>query len=181
MREVFDSLNSIKKLRYVIMRNFEGMPDNVTIDEHLDVDVLVDNYYLIKTILDGDSVAEPRFEDGHYRILNSVIIDNKRVLFDFRFTGDNYYDVRLEKRMIANRVKYKNFYIPDQETHLYALIYHALIHKQNISNTYKEIFIKNEIEDINRDGLMILLEEYMDRNDFRFIQPKDKSVGFFKK
>ena len=170
MREVFDSLNSIKKLQYVIMRNFEGMPDNVTIDEHLDVDVLVDNYYLIKTILDGDSVAEQRFEDGHYRILNSVIIDDKRVLFDFRFIGDDYYDVELEKRMITNKVKCKNFYIPDQETHLYALIYHALIHKQNISNTYKEIFIKNKIEDISRDGLMALLQEYMDRNNFEFIE-----------
>ena len=46
------------------MRNFKYMPDNITIDEHLDVDLLVSNYYLAKTILDGTSATNNRYEDG---------------------------------------------------------------------------------------------------------------------
>ena len=77
--------------------------DNITIDEHLDVDLLVSDYYLVKTILDGTSATNNRYEDGKNRILNYVTINKKKVLFDFRSVGDNYYDKKLQKY-----VKYKN-------------------------------------------------------------------------
>ena len=91
-------LNKYPKLEWVVMRNFEEMPNNITIDEHLDVDLLVNDYYMIKKILDGDSATNNRYEDGKNRILNYVNINNKNVLFDFRSTGDNYYDKKLATR-----------------------------------------------------------------------------------
>ena len=35
---------------YVVMRNFESYPDKVTIDEHLDVDILCSDYFAAKRI-----------------------------------------------------------------------------------------------------------------------------------
>ena len=45
---------------------------------------------MIKSILDGSSATNSRYEDGKNRILNYVIINNKSVMFDFRSIGDNY-------------------------------------------------------------------------------------------
>ena len=40
------------QLKWIGYCSFEGMPENITIDEHLDVELLVSDYYLVKTILD---------------------------------------------------------------------------------------------------------------------------------
>ena len=162
LKDVFDELNKYPQLKWVVMRNFEDMPDNITIDEHLDVDLLVNDYYLVKTILDGTSAncfganTKNRFEDGKNRILNNVIIKNKKVLFDFRSTGDNYYDKKLQQDMLNTRIKHQNgFYIPNKEMHLYSLIYHAIIHKPKISNTYIKVFKEYGLHDseINKKSL----------------------------
>ena len=153
LREVFVELNKHPKLNWIVMRNFEGMPDKLTIDEHLDIDLLVNDYFLVKTILDATSATKDRFEDGKHRILNHVIIQNKKVLFDFRFVGDNYYDKKLQEKMLNTRIKHPNgFFTPNNEMHLYTLIYHAIIHKQKISHTYTKVFKQYGIDekDINK-------------------------------
>lgn len=178
--QVFDTLNELKDFKYVIMRNFEGIPDEITIDEHLDVDLLVTDYYLIKNVLDATTVSRPqkKLEDGGYRILNSVLIEGKEVWFDFRHFGDKYYDTELERRLLDSRVPHKNFYIPDTETHRYTLIYHAVIHKRRISKTYKKIFRKLGLPETKTE-LLPILNEYMDRNNFEYTKPHDESVGFW--
>lgn len=79
------------------MRNFEGMPEKITIDAHLDIDLLVSDYYLAERILDGSSATQQRFDDGGYRILNYVNIGNEKVMFDLRSVGDNYYDTKMQR------------------------------------------------------------------------------------
>mgnify|MGYP003965158639 CR=1 FL=1 len=179
--EVFDTLNALEDFKYVIMRNFEGIPDDITIDEHLDVDLLVSNYYMAKCALDATTVITHRksIENGGCRILNSVLIDGNEVWFDLRYLGDNYYDIELEKRMLNDRISRKNFYVPDTDTHKYTLIYHALIHKPKISKTYRKIFRKIGL-DTSRENLRCVLDEYMKTNSFEYVKPNDKSVRFNK-
>lgn len=178
--EVFDVLNKLEDFKYVIMRNFEGIPDDITIDEHFDVDLLVSNYYMAKCALDATSVKcrGKKFEDGGCRILNSVLVDGKEAWFDLRHLGDNYYDINLEKKMLSERVPCKNFYIPDAETHRYTLIYHAVIHKKRMSKTYEKIFRKLGLS-VSKTKLLPMLNEYMTRNSLEYTKPDDKSVGFF--
>ena len=163
------------------MRNFEGMPDNITIDEHLDIDLLVSDYYLAKTILDGTSATNNRYEDGKYRILNYVKINNKNVLFDLRSLGDNYYDIKLQQDMLDTRVKHPSgFYIPNKEMHLYSLIYHAIIHKKIISDTYINVFKQYGFEDseINRLSLKNKLDKWLEEKNYSYCKP-EPSVGYF--
>lgn len=187
--EVFDELNKLNHFKYVVMRNFEDMPNNIKIDEHLDVDLLVSDYYTAKAILDADSVLKAgyaikpnqRYENGGCRILNNVLIDGKEVWFDLRYLGDDYYDINLEKQILNNRIKRHNFYVPDDETHFYSVMYHALIHKHKISKTYQKIFMKNKIDQENvnnKDYLFEALKTYMDAHEFKCVRPKDNSVGF---
>lgn len=181
LEAVFHELNKHPNLKWIVMRNFEDMPHKVTIDEHLDVDLLVSDYYLVKSILDGSSATDDRYENGNNRILNYVTIDNKKVLFDFRFVGDNYYDKKLEQEMLNTRIIHPNgFYVPNNEIHLYTLIYHALIHKPEISSTYIKVFKEYGLEDseINKNSLKIKLDIFMKKNGYSYVKP-EPSVGYF--
>ena len=181
LQDVFEELNKHPKLKWVVMRNFENMPDNITIDEHLDVDLLVNDYYLVKTIVDGDSATENRYEDGKNRILNYVNINNKKVLFDFRSLGDDYYHKKFQQDMLDTRIKHKKgFYIPNDDMHLHSLIYHAIIHKPRISNTYKNVFKKYNIPEteINKKCLKQKLDIFMKKNGYKYCKP-EPSVGYF--
>lgn len=179
--DVFYELNKYSQLKWVVMRNFEDMPDNITIDEHLDVDLLVSDYYLVKTILDGNSATKNRYEDGQNRILNYVTIAKKEVLFDFRSVGDNYYDKKLQQDMLDTRIKHQNgFYIPNKEMHLYSLIYHAIIHKSKISSTYLKVFKQYGLKDseINKKNLKNKLDTWLQKEGYSYCKP-EPSVGYF--
>ena len=75
LRQLFDVLN-FSGLEYVVLRNYEKMPDEVNVDpNHRDVDILVSDYYDAKRILDGDSPAKTfdvQYENGFYRVMNNV-------------------------------------------------------------------------------------------------------------
>lgn len=181
LQDVFHELNKYPNLKWIIMRNFEGMPDNITVDEHLDIDLLVNDYFLIKNILDGFSATNNRYDDGENRILNYVIINNKKVLFDFRFVGDNYYDTKLEQDMLDTRIKHPNgFFIPNPEIHLYTLIYHAIIHKPKISATYLKTFKDYGLEDskINKKDLKSKLDDWFHKKRYSYCKP-EPSVGYY--
>ena len=179
LNDVFNELNKYSELKWIVLRNFENMPYQINIDNHLDVDLLVNDYYLIKRILDGTSATNSRYEDGKNRILNHVIINNKNILFDFRCLGDNYYDYNFQNALLNTRIQHKyNFYIPNNEMHLYSLIYHAIIHKQNISNTYIQIFKQNNITNIHKNNLKKLLDNFMNKYNFKYCRP-EPSVGYF--
>ena len=179
--DVFKELNKCKDLKWIVMRNFEKMPNEINIDSHLDVDLLVNDYFLIKRILDGFNATNNTYEDGKNRILNYVIINNKKILFDFRFVGDNYYCKTFQEDMLNSRIKHENsFYIPNPEYHLYSLIYHAIIHKPKISNTYIKVFKQYGLtnENINRKDLRVMLEKFMQDKNYKYVKP-EPSVGFF--
>ena len=110
-------------LKYVVLRNFEGIPDHVTLDGHLDVDLLVSDYFLAKAVLDGTSKpdAQPFFEDGGYRVVNMVRVRGLLVDFDVRFVGDGYYDQQWERSILERAVMLNNCLVPDPQSHVYIL------------------------------------------------------------
>ena len=85
LRRVFDVLN-FSESKYLVLRNFEKMPGDMVVDpNHLDVDLLVDDYYEVKRILDGDSPQHfwsVSYENGEYRVVNTVSIGGHGVNFD---------------------------------------------------------------------------------------------------
>jgi|TARA_B110000285_G_scaffold123380_1_gene139424 hypothetical protein len=180
INHIFETLNSCYKLQWMVMRNFEQMPDNLLIDEHLDIDLLVNDYFLVKNLLDADSATDYTYEDGGCRILNYVYINNTKVLFDFRFIGDNYYDAQFQKDMMTTRIPRHNFYTPNDRYHIFSLIYHAIIHKPAISDTYTSVFMSYGIEqqDINKPFLKIVLDTFMNKHNYKYVKP-EPSVGFF--
>ena len=188
LRQVFDVLN-FSGIPYVILRNFEKMPDEVNVDpSHLDVDILVDDYYLAKRILDGDSPEDlfwDHVENGFHRVVNTVIIDGKHINFDVRYTGDNYLDEKWQRDILNRHTTMidSDIHVPSKEDHLYSLIYHAIIQKTEVSNTYIKMFMDlgGYTEEQSKDRLFLRkkLDDFMSKNGYSMVKPVDKTVGYF--
>tara|TARA_B100001094_G_scaffold331692_1_gene400923 strand:- start:2680 stop:3720 length:1041 start_codon:yes stop_codon:yes gene_type:complete len=187
MTEYFDKLHSNDKLEYVIMRNFDHYPESVVVDEHTDIDILVNDYFLFKSLVGGKNRKKPAYEDGGFKVANLVQFADKEVTNDTRFIGDNYYCKSWQKDMLKNRKLHNGFYIMDDKNHFYSLLYHALIHKQDISNTYIKTFLELGLKlgvNINnnnvhqRDHLKLLLDVFMHENGYEYVKASDQGVFF---
>ena len=176
LSHLFEEMNN-SGINYLVMRNFEEFPDNAHVDEHLDIDVLTDDYYAMKEVVGGVPVCRSnRIEDGGYRILNWVNVGDTRIMMDIRHVGDDYYCKSFQKDMLSNKVfdETRRIWIPEKDDHLHALIYHALVHKNHISKTYLRIFEENNVG----DDLKSVLDSWMKKKSYAYVKPKDASVGF---
>ncbi len=176
--EFFKVLNHCEQ--YVVLRNFSVLPDRFYADKHGDIDLLVDS--LSDTVFTAN--AKPVFKE-EYRVHYKVKINNEFVLFDFRHTGDEYYDKKWEREILKNRVLNKGFYVPDMTNHFFSLLYHALLHKPNVAEDYhnqlKKIgkgqsYFSKPYDNRDINGLIKLLRNFMFINDYNFTNPTDKSV-----
>ena len=156
------------------------------VDEHLDVDVLCTDYFTAKRLLDGDSVRPDEapgggapLDEGGHRILNWVWVGARRVWFDLRFVGDGYYDERLERRMLASRRRVGTFFAPGRATWFHGLLYHAVVHKARVSETYARHFADHGIGDLGLPSLRARLDQWMVANGFQYTRPVDRSVGYY--
>ena len=101
IKELFYVLNNTTK--YVILRNFDCIPEIYTIEGHGDIDLLVENKNYISYL----TLAKPGFNEP-YRVYHYININNENIPFDFRHIGDNYYDIFWEEHILNNRQLKKN-------------------------------------------------------------------------
>ena len=187
MTDFFKKIHSNEQLKYVIMRNFDHYPESVTVDEHTDIDILVNDYFLFKSLVGGKNRKKPAYEDGGFKVANLVQFKDKEVTVDTRFVGDNYYCIEWQKDILDNRKLHKDFYVMDDLNHFYSLLYHALVHKLSVSKTYIKLFkslgnkLNLNIDDSNvndRNYLWSLLDKFMLENKYEYKRPMDTGVLF---
>ena len=150
------------------------------VDAHLDVDLLVENIEEVVLILN----ARKKYPFTN-RVAYEVLINGNIVDFDLRYVGDNYMEQKWQKNILNNRFLFnKLYYRPSNEDYLYSLIYHSLIHKEEISSDYMErfeyLFGKNNhiVDKIDRKLLIDMLSKYLLRNDYDIVEPHDMSVTY---
>ncbi len=184
LQELFYIMNAT--MNYVVLRNFEILPDKFASEEHGDIDLLVEDFNNAKYILNAEKVFEEEF-----RIHCKNMINGQLVFWDLRFVGDTYYPTVWEENILERKVLTdKNIYVPDDENLFYSMIYHALIHKQRIVTDYFDkiyvLFCKLEFNkkyDIDKysspfDLYLELLEEFMYLKHYTYIKPYDGSVFY---
>lgn len=178
LQEVFYCLN--ETISYVVLRNYEQFFNDIILTEHTDIDLLCENYYNMKLILNSKQVYKKK-----YRVMNLVKIDNKEIQFDFRYLGDNYYCEKLESNILKDRVKYNGFYIPNKKEEFISLLYHAIVHKQEIAEDYKEKLLKKynflykeNLTNFSERFFIEVLENEILKGKYCYIEPKDLSVYF---
>lgn len=182
--ELFAVLN--ETIDYVVLRNFECLPDRYHLESHGDIDLLVADYAEACLIAN----AAPAFPDP-WRVHRMVVIGGGPVPFDFRYVGDGYYDASWQRRMLeSRRFVDSGFFVPDAEDYFYSLLYHAAVHKPAVAADYAERL--SELADaigialpgdgffFDRRRLRSFLLEYMSAHGYRFVRPDDLSVHFSK-
>lgn len=181
--QLFFILNN--SIEYVVLRNFENLPQNHQVETHGDVDLLVEDINYIKYLTGATSV----FPDDSHRVHFTLEFENDQIPFDFRYLGDNYYDIKWQMNILKNRVIHNNcFYVPDEINHFYALLYHAYIQKRKIASDYKKRMqnLAKQVhvefgEDTADSEVFKILNNFMLSHGYSFVLPKDFTVFFNKK
>lgn len=168
LTELFYVLNHTCK--YVVMRNYEGLPDKIEINEHTDIDVLTENYEDIVRICNAKKVFRKK-----YRVQCLCQIGDAKAQFDFRYVGDGYYSAEWERNILEERVLVNGIYVPCREDFRYMLLYHALIQKRNVAEDYKG---KLAALFGNSDWTIETLSSFLEEKKYDYVEPSDLSVYY---
>ena len=161
IQQFFYVLNNT--IEYVVLRNFECIPDEYTVEGHGDIDLLVENKNYIAYL----TLAKPVFPEPYrvYHVLNIGMIQQG-----------------IKMGCLIKSL----FYVPCDEDHFYSLLYHAYIQKHEVKQDYVpklEYLGKTIGIDYRNDrGLAIqLLDAYLRGKKYEYIKPQDKSVVYNEK
>ncbi len=195
--ELFEELDK-KNVDYVVLRNWEPLPAKYQVDEHGDIDILVNDYSYAKKVMGGRAYKhklhkeDPRFgfdvEMEGWKVANHVLVGGREIEFDIRYLGDGYYPVKWQEEMLRNPSKHIDIKVLNAENHFYSLLYHALLHKKTISKTYVEKFktVASELLNLNLTNeqaidvkfLWSLLEIFLNERKYKPTVPLEKNIPF---
>ncbi|HTO34960.1 MAG TPA: hypothetical protein VLZ72_01885, partial [Flavobacterium sp.] len=178
IKELFYVLNN--SIDYCVLRNYECLPDEYTLKGHGDIDLLVENHNYAKYL----TLAKPVFPDLHYRVHYTIKIKGEEIPFDFRFLGDDYYDIKWQKKILESRKLYNDLvYVPDAENYFYSLLYHAYVQKKVIKEDYypkiEELAQANRVDyhrKMSHIEVKKILDKFLEDNFYRYIPANDPTV-----
>lgn len=128
LEQLFYVLNST--VEYIVLRNFEDLP-NLLNYKHNDIDFLTNDFLRIPYVANGGTSSFNK------KFPPFVMIDKQKILLDFGYPQDGYYDEKWAKDILKRRIQFNGFFVPCKEDYFYTLFYHAVFHQNNISNEYK--------------------------------------------
>lgn len=113
---------AISHLNYVVQRNWDFLPESMIVGNHDDLDLFVS---------DEDRAELELLIKGYEKI-------------DCRSPQDNYYPQEISEELLSDRIKFNDFWIPNNYAHFFSLFYHNAVHKKD--NPYgeklKELFLE---------------------------------------
>ncbi|HWB23113.1 MAG TPA: glycosyltransferase [Gaiellaceae bacterium] len=182
LAKLFEQLND-HNILYTVLRNWEGLPGNVEVGPHSDLDLLVHPAHVAKLDqLWNTSLTQPE----PYRVQRKVPVlgpndEATFLLLDVRTTADGYMPEDFSHRLLARRVPREMFFVLPPREHFLSLLYHVVVHKGVMSADYAhklqglaaEAGIEFPVEKINDLGhhLGLLHEHGVDP-----VPPHDLSV-----
>ena len=189
--DFFKKLNSEKKLNYVVLRGFDPHKMKM-IDE--DIDILVNDAHLFEKITkaiyykhlnESKSYFAPSVNTGGYKVGAKILIGNKKIKFDIRRIGDNYFHEKWQKNMLKKFVSIKNIKFLNIENEFFSTIYHEVVHKAFFrASTLKKLFHQKSKLKLNyynnQSEISFLKKElmkFMKKSNYEFVCPKELSLG----
>lgn len=171
LKQLFYVLNDT--CEYVVLRNFDDLPDIYEVGEHSDIDFLVKRRDVFTRICNANAVYRDKLRSKY-----EIKVNQKSVYIDVRYVGDGYYDAGWETNILKTRILVTQcFYTPDEENYIYSLLYHGLVQKKKIADEY---LIKFEaiFGMVTIKNLVDILNLFLDHNKYKYVEPKDFSVYY---
>lgn len=161
LTQFFEFLNGVS-FPYVVLRNWEPLPNSVEFGDHSDLDLLVYDIQHFLEIIPGVKAEYP-----FPRVRFKMAVGNEYIFMDIRFVGDGYYPEDFQKAILDNREwNDKGFYTPSPLHHRLALAYHVAHHKG--INTYHQWLGPCTVDE---------LLQALKGSAIGWVEPSDKSVG----
>ena len=180
LAELFGVLN--RAHRYVVLRNFDALPDDTGGGAHGDIDILVEDFEDAAFICNAEAAL-----DTPGRIYMHVRIAGLPVPFDFRHQGDGYYDRLWQRDILDQRVLAAGgFYVSAPVDHFYLLLYHAAIHKPKVAPDYL-VKLTEQAAALGRTDaspahsteygwMKGILNQFLTAKGYDYLEPRDPSV-----
>ncbi len=134
LTQLFYALNHT--VSYLVLRNFEHLPECAAFGSHDDVDLLTDRYRELIAVLHPRPLLKrvPRWGGRFF-----VRVAGETVIFDLRFVGDRYYDPRWARGVLERRIWCeRGFFTPNADDYFETLAYHAIVQKRRFSEEYQQ-------------------------------------------
>ena len=177
------NIGDVKKLlnqffNYVVLRNFDSFYNN---ENYSSVDILCDSRSQIIRLMGAQSAKNSRSQ-----VLFKIDNSEKPLYFDLRQIDDSYYPLNWQLQMLKNRIfdKDLNVYKISKIDEYYSLIYHTIIHKDNVSPDYiaKINKIYNDLvgrraDEKNFVSHVLSLKRFLKSNKIIIGSSKDQTVG----
>ncbi|MBO4286878.1 MAG: hypothetical protein J5985_01790 [Kiritimatiellae bacterium] len=173
LEQVFTVLNEC--MDYVVLRN-AGTFDAMAAGDHPDIDMLVSGVDTFAAITGATRMSpKPR------RTAYALKVGGKVLKFDLREPGDGYYDPSFASDILAraewmavdgSKTKLR---VPGGEDRLYSLLYHALLHKKEVSPDYAAFFERNGLA---REQWKEALAAWLSSKGYAYCRPLDPKVAF---
>ena len=149
---------------YVVMRNFEHLPDGIFVKGHGDLDLLV---YDLKHFEELFPDIKPTFPKP--RVQYKANVGGLNVYLDVRSVGDGYYPTDFQLNMLDSReYNPKGFFTPNPVFHRIGLAYHVAHHRNH--NSYKNWLGEATVEE---------LADALKESDVGYSIPDDHTVGTY--
>ena len=128
MDRLKEFFQEIENFYYVVMRNFENLPEDYEIGGHKDLDIFCSD------------LAKTRMKE--------IARKYPEIPIDIFSPEDDYYPKEIAETMLDDRATIRDVdttvYIPNRRAHFFSLYYHNSVHKEN--GTYgkelEQLFLK---------------------------------------
>jgi hypothetical protein len=180
LEEFFSVLTALDGT-WMVLRNFENLPDDCRLGAHSDIDILSDHPQEFIRL-----AGLRRASWLPFRAVWRARVGDSYVNIDLRTPTDGYYPPAMAEMLLRCTAVHRGIPVPAPEAYFYSLAYHALVHKYNLSDDYSRRLL-NMAETLGQkpdegeptpDFLSRLLREWMTRMNLEFSEPRDLTVAF---
>jgi len=179
LKQFFNILN--QSLDYVVLRNFEELPNKFKTGFEGDIDILAEDKNEIELVTNAKKISPQNF-GRRFRIT----VNGEKIHCDLRYVGDGYLDEKWEKHILKQREYRNGVFVPNEENYFYSYLYHCLVQKKSISEIHvkklseisKKVGENMNINKKNKELFREYLEEFLKNRKFSYSQPVDSSVFF---
>ena len=137
LEDLFRQLDE-ENIIYVVLRNWEALPESVAVGPHSDLDLLVHPAHVerVDRLWRGQ-----RTHAEDFRVQRKVPVlgpagEQSYILVDVRSTDDGYMPEDWCHRLLSRRVPHKMFHVLAPRDYFVSLLYHVVAHKGVMSPDY---------------------------------------------
>ena len=137
IEDLFRQLDE-ENIVYVVLRNWEALPESVAVGPHSDLDLLVHPLHVenVDRLWRGE-----RTHAEDFRVQRKVPVlgpagEQSYILVDVRSTDDGYMPEDWCHRLLSRRVPHKMFHVLPPREYFVSLLYHVVAHKGVMTPDY---------------------------------------------